>query len=483
MLQKLRTMKKRYWALLILGVVILVLVIGKKTQPTSYTEFTVEKTEVSDVLVLAGVVDVDSRVDLGFAQSGRVAEILKQTGDPVGQGDLIARIDQNQVQSQLIQAQANLNAVSATATADEVGAVENLATTLEEQEEIVESAYRALLNNDLQAYLDEDESAARTYTAPTITGTYLDNEVGEYIIDVYASNAPSGFSFRLSGLDSGTYAGEIYKSGRLGNSGLFIQFDSSTNYQSSRWVVPIPNTRSTTYTSVRNTYETALATKQKTLASLENNLEKISEGEDGLSLSAAQTQQAKAQVNAVYAELRDGRITAPFSGIVAKNDLELGQIVSAYSPVVTVVNSLDKELVLNIPEIYIDAISVGDTVAISIDAFENSMFSGVITHIDIIDTLVDGVPVYQTTVLMNEQKDSIRIGMNATAEIVTESVSGVLAVPGHFIESEDETSYVNILTETGIERVLIETGLRGSNGLVEVRSGLSEGQTVVIEKE
>jgi len=483
MLKKMKSLKKRYWVLGILVLLIVVLVIKKQTEPAVYQEFAVEKIDVSDILILAGVIDVDNRVDMGFAKSGRVSEIYRQTGEEVKKGDLIARIDQNQTQSQLIEARANLDAVVVSADADSDGASSSLETSLVEQQEIVDGALKKLFNNDLQAYLANDDNTAQEITQPVITGVYTGTEEGEYRIETYPSGAPSGFSYRFFGLESGTSTGEVYKSGKLGNSGLYIQFDASANYANSQWVLPIPNTRSTSYVTYKTAYDTAVASQNRTIAALENSLAKISGSVSAGSLSKAQKEQAQAGVTAVYAQLKDGKIIAPFDGIVAKNNLEVGQIVSAYSPVVTVINSLEKELILNIPEIYIDKIEVGSNVEITLDAYENDVFSGVINYIDIIDTLVDGVPVYQTTVIFNEEDPRVRIGMNAKAQIITESVQDTLAVPMHFIQEDDGTSFVMVKEYGNLTRKDVQTGIRGSNGLVEIISGLTEGVIVVKAEE
>ena len=93
---------------------------------------------------------------------------------------------------------------------------------------------------------------------------------------------------------------------------------------------------------------------------------------------------------------------------MAKNDLEIGEIVNAFTPVVVVFGDFQKQLDLNVPEIYINKVQIGDTVSVTLDAYEDLSFTGTVGFIDLVDTEVDGVPVYQTDVLVNEEDERQR---------------------------------------------------------------------------
>lgn len=479
MLKKIRKIKKRY---LVLGAIILFILISfiiKKTKPTRYDEFTVGYNDIADTLVLAGVIDVDRRVDLGFAQSGRVEKIYKETGDVVKKGDTIAILSQNKLQADLIEAQANYTATRVNSSSDEIDARSHLEKTIAEQNAIVENLYQEYLGGDLQIYVKNKIS--QETEPPVLTGNYFGQDEGYYVVDV----DPAGNSFRMFGLESGNSLLKTEHPTKLGSQGLYLQFVDGEQYNDTQWIIPIPNTRSSTYLSRKKAYETAVATRDRLVQEAQNDFNRIADvdNDSSISLSEAERKQAQAQVQAIYSQLGDGKVIAPFDGIVAKNNLELGEIVSAYSPLVTVVNSLDKELVLNVPEIYINKIKENDQVEIILDAYKDEVFSGTITHVDIIDTLVDGVPVYQTTVSLNETDDRIRIGMNARARIVTESKQSVLAIPAHFVNSDEQGSFVYIQSGKNPERRSVETGILGSNGMIEIVSGVAEAERVVAEQE
>lgn len=481
-----KIIKKRYWALII---IIIAVVLGlrafRQNKADSFTSYTVEKGTVSDVLLLAGTVDAKDRVDLGFATSGRVKGINFNVGDRVKKGDIIAEIEQNRLQSELTQARANFTLTKVNTSSDLVSAEESLESQLQEQDILIQGLYQEYLSGDLQAY--NINTNARNVSAPIITGSYGAEKEGEYILDVYSSNADSGYSFRLSGLESGTYSAEVSRAGRLGESGLFIQFLNGQRYGNTEWVVPVPNNRSISYPSRKRAYETALATRQRIITDAENNLDRINTTNNDAQISRNQAlrNQAQAQINAVASQLGDGKIRAPFDGIVAKNDLEIGEIVNAFTTEIIIFGGEEKELNLNTPEIYINKVAVGDTVEITLDAYKDIDLTGTVSFIDFIDTEVNGVPVYRTDIVIDSLDDRIRSGMNAKAKIIAEEKQNVIAIPAHYIQENDNGElFVLVQQSTGEnQQQTITTGLKGNEGLVEVTSGLNQGDIILLEKE
>ncbi len=479
-----KKIKKRYIILVIILLVVLGLIVFAKKNNNNYTEYYVKKTTVSDTLLLAGTIDATKRVDLGFASSGRVKNVNYNVGDYVKEGQIIAEIEQNRLTADLSQAQANYSLTRVDTSSDIISAQTSLETLTQEQNTIVSGLYTQYLSGDLQAY-DLDENPTNKI-APTISGSYLGEVEGEYIIEMYKSSAPSGYSFKLSGLESGTYTAEEFQAGKLGELGLYIQIDPDTSYSNTEWIVPVPNTRSTTYTTRKNAYQSAVATRERLINDAKNNVDRIT-GTDNQTLvtrDEARQAQARAQVNAVAAQLGDGKIRAPFDGIIAKNELIQGEIVSAFTPQIVMFKDETKELNLKTPEIYINKIQVGDTVSITLDAYEDIIFDGEVSFIDFIDTEVDGIPVYETEITISGDDPRIRVGMNAKAEIISEERNDVLAIPVHYITNESDSSSVLIKTSDTpykFEKRKVTIGLQGNEGLVEIVDGLTTGDIVVLE--
>lgn len=479
--------KKRYIALLIIVVLIVVgRINNKRAEEASREYFDVVRGDISETLVLVGDIDIEDRADLGFGFSGRVARVNVREGDSVSRGDILASLSMNQLQAEYLEAQANVRQVRADGGATAVNldfAEQNLVNTIAEQNILVENAYRALLNEDLRAYsLDESDNAP----APIISGTYVGDREGEYVISVYNSSSNSGFSFNLRGLETGF--GEAFTSnpGPLGEKGLFVVFDEDGRYSRTDWVVSIPNTRSANYTARKNAYDQALATRARVIAEAEDAYQQIIARESGgdSSRSNALVSAAESRVSAVRARMQDGVIVAPFDGVVGSVSLSEGEVVSANTSYITLVGEEEFELVLNVPEIDVAKISVGNEVAMTLDAYGDTVsWNAVINAIDVIDTIVDGVPVYETRARITNMDERIRVGMGARATIVTNEKQDVLRAPRYFFSRVAEGHEVTILNGTSRETQLVQLGIEGSDGFVEIISGFSVGDTIVYQRQ
>ena len=70
--------------------------------------------------------------------------------------------------------------------------------------------------------------------------------------------------------------------------------------------------------------------------------------------------------------------------------------------------------------------------------------------------------------------------MTANLTIETAKKDSVIAIPQRAVISDDDRNYVRILLKSGdIEEREVVRGLRGSGGLVEIVSGLEEGDNVI----
>jgi len=265
---------------------------------------------------------------------------------------------------------------------------------------------------------------------------------------------------------------------------LYIKFDANTPYNNTDWIVPVPNTRSSTYLARKTAYENALNTSARVLSAAKNSVEGITtnQGDSDLSRNQAQRNQARAQVSAVAIQLADGKIIAPFDGIIAYNNLELGEIANAYSTSVIMFADTQKELNINVPEIYINKIELADSVNIVLDAYSNIQFNGKINFIDLINTEVDGVPVYKTEITLDDNDPRIRIGMNAKASIISEIKENVVAIPKHYISVDGKSKTVQIMVGEKTETRNVVTGLEGNNGLTEIVEGLSVGDVIILNQ-
>ena len=135
----------------------------------------------------------------------------------------------------------------------------------------------------------------------------------------------------------------------------------------------------------------------------------------------------------------------------------------------------------NVSEINIGKVAAGNVVKIEFDAYPGEKFQGTVTFIDPGETVVDEVVNYKLRIEINNPDVKIRSGLTAGVTIASAEKKDVLSIPTYAVMREDGKMYVNKFVEKKIiEKVEITTGITGSDGYVEVLSGLSESDTVHI---
>jgi RND family efflux transporter MFP subunit len=271
----------------------------------------------------------------------------------------------------------------------------------------------------------------------------------------------------------------------LGSKGLFIQFPNNIGYANTRWIIPVPNDRSSLYPSLKSAYETAIASRDRAIENAKADLQDSA----NRSVLQARVDQAQASLNQVYAAMARRRIVAPFSGTISRVTLKVGESTTGVSkdvsPGVSMLATDQYKVVIKIPEIDVARVSPNIPVDITLDAYgSDKVFKGTLATINPAETIVDGVPVYEGTVFFNEKDDMIRSGMTSTVTITLGSKQGVIAVPGNYIR-EDKVArkfYVAIVDPINPKKKPVDReikqGIRGSDGMTEITSGLEKGELI-----
>ncbi len=491
--------KKRKWW--IIGAVVILLIVlasgGQKSEEYIYGQ--VERSDVSETILATGQVVSNTDLELSFSRSGIVNSINSKVGDFVSRGKILASLKNQSESASLTQAQAALDRAQASyrqllegATSEEIEiarvALRNteidLAQSRIQQDRLVENAHRALLSGDLVAI----PTSNTTETAPVISGTYIGEETGVYTIRVYSSGA--GKRFSVGGLETADGIVDETRPILLGTRGLFVQF-SSDNTTNTNWSVSIPNTRGASYVTNLNVYGAAeetrditLAVKQSAVDTAQANLNDLLAAATGpeLDLAASDILSAEGQVSAALAVLEDTRVRAPESGTITRIDISLGELVQAYKSSFVLQDTEQLLLEANVNEANITKVTPGMLVEVTFDAFSfDQTFMAEVVSVDIASTLVSGVVNYRIKAVLKDELPYLRPGMTANMTLIVDKKEDVLSVPGRsVIEKEDGSKY--ILTKDGKENseVLVEIGFEGDGTIVEVLSGLSEGDEIVV---
>lgn len=181
-------------------------------------------------------------------------------------------------------------------------------------------------------------------------------------------------------------------------------------------------------------------------------------------------------------------ITAPISGTVVEKNYKTGDTLdnTSASALAVIYDMSYLTLTLNIDELYIRDIQVGQKVRIEADAVSGQTFAGYIDRIGINGNVLSGVTSYPVRVILEEYGDLLP-GMNVTAEIILEEAQDVLTVPvsavsrGNtvLVADPESTGDAENGVPAGYRQVQVEVG-RSDDDYIEITSGLSEGDRVAI---
>ena len=200
----------------------------------------------------------------------------------------------------------------------------------------------------------------------------------------------------------------------------------------------------------------------------------------------AQIESARAQLATQQAVLERFQLRAPFAGVVAEINGEVGEYVTpsppgvATPPAVDLIDTSCLYATAPIDEVDAAALRLGMPVKITLDAFREREFNGKLTRVapyvlDLekqartvdVDVRFDAVP--DDVVLL--------IGYSADVSIVLKNAARVLRIPTEALVNGDHVWVLDTGTGTLNKRQL-QLGI-GNFTFTEVRSGLQEGDLVV----
>lgn len=493
--------KKMFWGGLgALVVIVIILASGNKEE---FVTDTVKKIDLTRTVSATGQVTSVTDLDLSFTGSGIVKSIRVSVGDKVYRGQVLATLDQGSALATLTSAQGALKAAQAKyqklvegSSNEEIALAEtalrnatvDLENTKRQQDILVTNARRTLLSSGLEAVTS---SSSTTNTAPTISGTYTGANEGTYMINTY--NTSGGGYFSVSGISSGSGAISTVTSVSLGSEGLSIQFPSGFSASSGDvWIVAVPNKNSSTYVINLNAYNAALETRTNAISSAqavvdtrtaELNIKRAKARTTELDLAEADVLSAQGQLQSAQSVLENTIVRAPAVGTITSVDVKLGELAQATKPVMILQDVSKLYVEAKINEANITILSIGQPVDMTLDAFgPTTMIRGEVVSIDPSAITDDGVVNYKIKISLPEDQTGIRPGMNANIVIITGERPGVIALPQAAIETENGIQ-VRVMTDVPREKTElrdITTGFVGDGNMIEITSGLSEGDVVVI---
>src|SRR3989339_52169 len=181
-------------------------------------------------------------------------------------------------------------------------------------------------------------------------------------------------------------------------------------------------------------------------------------------------------------------IYAPISGTVSGLSLQIGSVINSQSSsntsattnkIANIKTDALPTLSINLTEIDVPKIKIGDKATITFDAFSDKTFTGKVISIDTVGSVSSGVTNYPTVILLDTKSNAILPNMGISANIITNTKDDVLLISSSAVKSDDSgNNYVQILKNGKPVNQTVEIGL-SSDSQTEITSGLQEGDVVI----
>ncbi|MFN2284278.1 MAG: efflux RND transporter periplasmic adaptor subunit [Anaerolineae bacterium] len=219
----------------------------------------------------------------------------------------------------------------------------------------------------------------------------------------------------------------------------------------------------------------------------QQNLEDLQTGPDADNIRQTELQIEQAQLSLDQAKerLTNTTLIAPFDGIVAAVNIQVGVAAPTGLPAITLLDTSELYIEVNVDEIDIGKVAVGQPVSITLDAYPETTLRGTVERIAATPTNASGIITYQVRVKLAGTDDLLVLdGMTVSVLIQTDVVSDVLLVPNWAVRTDQESgeTYVYRIVDGVPVRTPIVTGERSDTHTI-ITSGLSEGATVALVAE
>ncbi len=463
--------------------------------------------DVVQQISITGKAKAVQEVDLAFQTGGTIEAVNVRVGSRVTIGDVLATLDKGEMHATLRESEANRDAEAAKLADLQSGARPEDVAILEARvasarADFVDAEYR-LSNSFRDAYTSADDAVRNK------ADQFMDSSGGDFDLRI----SPPDFELiariernrealnpifpewarmnsAVVSLEAGgkaaeylrqvqSYLSELSQAANDSNVTSTLSQTTMSTYKADLSLarVAIDNAIADLQTALAayRATDAAITVAERTLASEEAGSTKLS-----LDAQAARVKQFEAQIANVRAQLSRALLISPITGVVTKQNAEVGEVGVAGSPLVSVISDADLEIEAYVPEISIGKVEIGNRVEIVFDAFPDDRFTGSVAAIEPAETVIDGVANFKVTVALVEKDPRLRRGLTADLTIIRASRENVVYLPEFVLERSESGVTVQKMINGKVFAVPITTGMRGENGTTEILSGVAEGDIIVV---
>lgn len=413
-------------------------------------------TIVSSVAISGSV--ASSTVDeLNFSASGTVSAVNVVAGQKVAKGEVLATLDDTALKAQLATAQANLTAAQDRLATDQAGPT---AAT-------VASAKDSISQASLQL------STAKQSLADTIAQN--DQSVAQANATLSAAQAQLASDTASLPPGDPQLAKDQTAVANAQSSLSAAQLKATLSLHQAQAQVDSANLNLTT---AQHNY--ALKVAPATAAQIASD-----------QAAVAQAQQALATLQATGAS-----ITSPIDGTVTVVNVKVGQTVSGGSGngsasastssgssttgQVEVMDLSHLQIAGQASETDIAKLKLDQPATVTATALGSDTVVGTVCSLSVVGTQISGVTSFGVTVCLDGSNATLRVGMSATASVVTDRADNAMLVPSLSVKTVGGQQVVTVLGADGKTQTNVPVTVGLTNGSeTQILSGLSGSETVV----
>lgn len=227
--------------------------------------------------------------------------------------------------------------------------------------------------------------------------------------------------------------------------------------------------------------EASILQAEAGVAQAEANLTSLLAGasEEKIAIAEAQVAQARISLEDARANLAKAALKAPFGGVVTEVYVAVGEWASGLA--VELVDTGSLEVVLDMDEIDIGAIAVGQPTVVTLEAWPDEALTGEVVAIAPKAKIQSEIVTYEVHLRAEAGDLPVLTGMTANAELITANRENVLLIPNRAITADRAAGkyYVNLVEGNEILKTEVTIGLRDKD-FTEIMDGLKEGDELVI---
>jgi HlyD family secretion protein len=453
---------------------------------------------ITEEVDVTGTVKAAHSTDLSFQTSGRVAVINVAVGDHVSASQTLVALDTSSQAASIALAKANLEAQQAkldaltTGTRPEQLAIDQTAVT--QAQNALTSAIQTAYATAHSAVFGSADQVFANATTPIATLTILPPNATNPIVGTADSERVAlnaTFATWQAALASATEDTETLAALSETNLASVQTFLNNvlTALSDGQELGSVSTTAFVGYQTSISGAETGVSGALTALIGADTGYKAANGGltlaqagatANDLAAQKAAVDAAQASLQAAQAAASQAVIVAPVAGTITAQNANLGQTVVPGVPLVSIIADGKYEADAQVSEADIAKVQLNDTVNVTSAAYPGVTFPATVTTVDPAASVdSNGVASYGVTVTFLNDDARLLPGLSANVHIITATKDSALLIPTTAIITNGDQKFVYVKTSKGSVQTPITTGIESANGMTEVTSGLSAGESVL----